>query len=183
MSRAPFLAPGVRQGLRLGHGQLLDSMIHDGLWDPFENWGMGNSAEFIAEEHEVTRQAMDEFAFHKGLMAVWNLISQMNRYIDVTAPWVLAKKKSTRKQLEAVLYYFLEGLRVISGLIYPVMPDTAGWRAGSGSAKGNDRKIRHADSSGVSTTTGHTGVVSTMPATVGSFPGSHVSMPPGVGDQ
>ena len=78
-----------------------------------------------AEAIAAYEEAMEEFAFHKALMAVWNLISQMNRYIDVTAPWVLARKKSTRKQLEAVIYYFLEGLRVISGLIYPVMPDTA----------------------------------------------------------
>lgn len=81
--------------------------------------------EDAAEAVAAYEQAMDKFAFHKGLMAVWNLISQMNRYIDVTAPWVLAKKKATRKQLEAVLYYFLEGLRIISGLVYPVMPDTA----------------------------------------------------------
>ncbi|MFH1984943.1 MAG: methionine--tRNA ligase [Pseudomonadota bacterium] len=69
--------------------------------------------------------AMAGFEFHKGLMAVWVLINQMNKYIDVTAPWVLAKKKSTRKQLDTVLYYYLEGLRIISGLIYPVMPGTA----------------------------------------------------------
>ncbi len=81
--------------------------------------------EDTAEAIAAYEQAMEEFAFHKALMAIWNLISQMNRYIDVTAPWVLAKKKSTRRQLEAVIYYFLEGLRVISGLIYPVMPDTA----------------------------------------------------------
>jgi hypothetical protein len=43
----------------------------------------------------------------------------------VTAPWVLAKNKATRKQLETVIYNLLEGLRLISGLIYPVMPDTA----------------------------------------------------------
>lgn len=65
------------------------------------------------------------FEFHKGLMAVWVLINQMNKYIDVTAPWMLAKKKSTRKQLETVLYYYLEGLRIVSGLIYPVMPKAA----------------------------------------------------------
>jgi methionyl-tRNA synthetase len=49
----------------------------------------------------------------------------MNKYVDVTAPWELAKKKSSRKSLEVVLYNLLEGLRIISGLIYPVMPDTA----------------------------------------------------------
>jgi len=68
---------------------------------------------------------MESFQFHNALQAVWKFISQMNKYVDVTAPWELAKKKSTRKQLEAVLSNLLEGLRVISGLIYPVMPDTA----------------------------------------------------------
>ena len=68
---------------------------------------------------------MESFEFHKALMAVWEFIAQMNKTIDVTAPWVLAKKKSSHKQLEAVIYQLLEGLRIISGLIYPVMPDTA----------------------------------------------------------
>jgi len=68
---------------------------------------------------------MGSFEFHRALMAVWEFIRQMNKTIDVTAPWVLAKKKSGRKQLEAVIYHLLEGLRIISGLIYPVMPDTA----------------------------------------------------------
>lgn len=62
MSRAPFLVDGRTGSLRFGHGQLTDALLHDGLWDPFEDWGMGNAAEFIAEEYEVTRQAMDEFA-------------------------------------------------------------------------------------------------------------------------
>jgi methionyl-tRNA synthetase len=63
--------------------------------------------------------------FHKAIAAVWEFISQMNKYIDVTAPWVLAKSKSTSRQLETVIYNLLEGLRIISGLIFPVMPETA----------------------------------------------------------
>jgi methionyl-tRNA synthetase len=70
-------------------------------------------------------QTMEAFEFHKALAAVWGFIGQMNKYVDVNAPWVLAKKKSSRKQLEAVIYNLLEGLRIISGLIYPVMPGTA----------------------------------------------------------
>ncbi|QTA90250.1 methionine--tRNA ligase [Desulfonema magnum] len=70
-------------------------------------------------------EEMNDFAFHKGLIAVWEFIGKMNKYVDVTAPWVLAKQKSSRKQLEVVMYNLLEGLRVVSGLIYPVMPDTA----------------------------------------------------------
>jgi methionyl-tRNA synthetase len=69
--------------------------------------------------------SMENFSFHKAMIAVWEFINKMNKYVDVTAPWVLAKQKSTRKQLEAVIFNLLEGLRVVSGLIYPVMPDTA----------------------------------------------------------
>ena len=68
---------------------------------------------------------METFAFHKALIAVWEFISRMNKYIDLTTPWVLAKKKSSRKQLEVVIYNLLESLRIISGLVYPVIPDTA----------------------------------------------------------
>ncbi len=69
--------------------------------------------------------AMVNFEFHKALIAIWEFISRMNKYVDATAPWELAKKKSSRKQLAAVIYNLLEGLRVISGLIYPVMPGTS----------------------------------------------------------
>ncbi|MBT8331809.1 MAG: methionine--tRNA ligase [Deltaproteobacteria bacterium] len=68
---------------------------------------------------------MHAFEFHKALMAVWEFIARMNKMIDVTAPWVMAKKKSSQKQLATVMYQLLEGLRIISGLIYPVMPGTA----------------------------------------------------------
>ena len=68
---------------------------------------------------------MEAFAFHKGIITIWEFISRMNKYVDVTAPWILAKKKSSRKQLEVVIYNLIEGLRIISGLIYPIMPDTA----------------------------------------------------------
>jgi methionyl-tRNA synthetase len=68
---------------------------------------------------------MESFQFHNALQAVWKFISKMNKYVDITAPWELAKKKSSRKSLSVVIYNLLEGLRIISGLIYPVMPDTA----------------------------------------------------------
>ncbi|MFQ5399743.1 MAG: thiolase family protein [Anaerolineae bacterium] len=62
MSNAPYLLPRVRQGLRYGHGQVQDSLLQDGLWCSFQEWPMGNAAEFIARQFEVTRQEMDEFA-------------------------------------------------------------------------------------------------------------------------
>lgn len=70
MSRAPYLVPGRTGELRYGHAQLTDALLLDGLWDPFENWGMGNAAEFIAEEYQVTRQAMDEYALASHQKAI-----------------------------------------------------------------------------------------------------------------
>ena len=70
MSRVPYLVPGRTGELRYGHAQLTDALLLDGLWDPFENWGMGDAAEFIAAEYEVTRQAMDELALASHQNAV-----------------------------------------------------------------------------------------------------------------
>ncbi len=84
--------------------------------------GLQKKALSAVTEFEVN---MESFAFHKALLAVWDFINQMNKYIDLTAPWILAKQKSTRKQLEAVIYNLLEGLRIVSGLIWPVMPEKA----------------------------------------------------------
>jgi acetyl-CoA C-acetyltransferase len=62
MSSAPYLLPRVRDGLRMGHGQVIDSMIHDGLWCPFENWHMGNAGETVAESFTVSRDEQDQYA-------------------------------------------------------------------------------------------------------------------------
>ncbi len=73
MSRAPYLVNGRTGELRFGHSELTDALLLDGLWDPFEDWSMGNAAEFIAEEYEVSRHAMDEFALashQKALKAI-----------------------------------------------------------------------------------------------------------------
>lgn len=69
--------------------------------------------------------AMEIFAFDRAIRTVWEFISQMNKYIDTTAPWVLAKDNSKRSALAAIMHHLIEGLRIISGLIYPMMPDTA----------------------------------------------------------
>ncbi len=66
---------------------------------------------------------MEEMAFHKALMAVWDLIGMVNRYIDTMAPWVLAK--SDRPRLAVVLWHVLEPLKVISVLLWPFMPESA----------------------------------------------------------
>lgn len=62
MSNSPYLAKGIRGGLRLGHGELIDSMIHDGLWDPYKNQHMGNCGETCASHYGFTREEQDAFA-------------------------------------------------------------------------------------------------------------------------
>jgi acetyl-CoA C-acetyltransferase len=64
MSNAPYLLPGAREGLRMGNAQVVDSMVHDGLWCSFEQCHMGNAGELIAAEYSVGRAAQDEFAFN-----------------------------------------------------------------------------------------------------------------------
>ncbi len=70
MSRAPYLVNGRMGELKFGNMQLTDALLNDGLWDPFENWGMGMAAEFIGDEYEVTREAMDKFALESHQKAV-----------------------------------------------------------------------------------------------------------------
>ena len=62
MSNAPYLLTGAREGYRLGNGELVDSMIHDGLWCAFENYHMGCTGELVADEYSFGRSEQDEFA-------------------------------------------------------------------------------------------------------------------------
>lgn len=70
MSQAPYLIRGRSGQLKFGHKELVDALLHDGLWDPFENWGMGNAAEFIAEEYDISREEMDQFAYESHQKAL-----------------------------------------------------------------------------------------------------------------
>ena len=62
MSNAPYLMPDARRGARLGHTQLLDSMVNDGLWDIYNDFHMGMTGEMVADKYDVTRADQDEFA-------------------------------------------------------------------------------------------------------------------------
>jgi|SRR5215204_2446083 acetyl-CoA C-acetyltransferase len=62
MSNAPYLLARAREGLRMGHGEVLDSMINDGLWCSFESWHMGNAGEVVATECGISREAQDAYA-------------------------------------------------------------------------------------------------------------------------
>src|SRR3989442_461942 len=62
MTRAPYLLEKARQGYRLGHGELTDSLVKDGLWDVYNNFHMGNAGELCAKKYKFTRQELDDFA-------------------------------------------------------------------------------------------------------------------------
>jgi acetyl-CoA C-acetyltransferase len=64
MSLAPHLMENSRLGYRMGHVQMTDSMLKDGLWDPYNNWHMGNASELCAKEYQFSREAQDEFAIN-----------------------------------------------------------------------------------------------------------------------
>ena len=70
MSNCPYLLPQARAGYRLGHAQILDSMITDGLWDAYEDFHMGLTAELVAEKYKISRQEQDEFALASHQKAV-----------------------------------------------------------------------------------------------------------------
>jgi acetyl-CoA C-acetyltransferase len=70
MSNTPYLLDKARSGYRMGHAQLVDSMITDGLWDVYNNFHMGNAAELCAKECSVPREAQDEFSVRSYRLAL-----------------------------------------------------------------------------------------------------------------
>lgn len=91
MSRAPFLVDGRTGSLRFGHGRLTDALLLDGLWDPFEDWGMGNAAEFIAEVYDISREEMDQFAWNSHMKAI--RASDEGKFKDEIVPIELKGRK------------------------------------------------------------------------------------------
>ncbi|MFQ5816909.1 MAG: acetyl-CoA C-acetyltransferase [Terriglobia bacterium] len=70
MSNCPYLLPKAREGYRLGHGQMFDSVITDGLWDVYEDFHMGMTAELVAEKYKISREEQDKFALESHRRAV-----------------------------------------------------------------------------------------------------------------
>ena len=73
MTNAPYLLPQARKGYRLGNAQVIDAMVHDGLWDVYNNYHMGNTGENVAEKYGITREEQDEYALNshrKALAAI-----------------------------------------------------------------------------------------------------------------
>jgi acetyl-CoA C-acetyltransferase len=91
MSQAPYLAPGVRDGLRLGHGKLIDSTIHDGLWDPYNDIHMGSCAELCAAEYKFDRAEQDAFALESYRRA--REATEQGRFAAEIVPVAVPQKK------------------------------------------------------------------------------------------
>lgn len=91
MSLAPYLAPGARTGYRLGDGKLVDSMLHDGLWDSFNDFHMGNTGELVARKYGITREQQDEFAYHSHRKAA--AARQAGKFAAEIVPFPVPQRK------------------------------------------------------------------------------------------
>ena len=91
MSNAPYLLPKAREGYRLGNGELVDSMINDGLWCAFENYHMGCTGEVVAEEYSISRAQQDEFAVSSHRKAAAAI--KEGKFKDEIVPVEIKQKK------------------------------------------------------------------------------------------
>ena len=91
MTNAPYLLPQARKGYRLGDGKILDSMVHDGLWDAYNDYHMGNTGENVAEKYGITREEQDEYALNSHRKAVAAM--KECRFKDQIVPVELPAKK------------------------------------------------------------------------------------------
>jgi len=91
MTNAPYLLPSLRQGLRLGHGKVLDAMIQDGLWDAFEDFHMGMTAELVAQKYQISRPRQDAYALESHRRAVDAIKSC--RFKEEIVPVTIPQKK------------------------------------------------------------------------------------------
>src|SRR5438552_12042537 len=91
MTNAPYLLPGAREGYRLGNNTIVDSMIHDGLWDAYENFHMGNTGEIVAERYHVNRERQDEFALNSHRKAIAAI--RAGKFRDEIVPVSIPQRK------------------------------------------------------------------------------------------
>ncbi len=88
MTNAPYLLPQARKGYRLGNAQVVDSMVHDGLWEIYNDYHMGNTGENVAEKYGITREEQDEYAVnsHRKAIAAWKECRFSSQVVPVEIP-------------------------------------------------------------------------------------------------
>jgi acetyl-CoA C-acetyltransferase len=104
MSNCPYILPRVREGLRLGHGEVVDSMIFDGLWDAYADYHMGCTGEVVAEKFGVSRRQQDEYALASHQKAIAAI--KAGKFKDEILPVPIPQKKG-----DAVAFAVDEGPR------------------------------------------------------------------------
>ncbi|MFZ0707987.1 MAG: acetyl-CoA C-acetyltransferase [Candidatus Korobacteraceae bacterium] len=98
MTNAPYLLPNARKGYRLGDGKIVDSVVHDGLWDAYNDYHMGNTGENVAQKYGITREEQDEYALNSHRKAA--AAAKECRFKDQIVPIELpAKKKGAPPEL------------------------------------------------------------------------------------
>ncbi|MGX7777215.1 methionine--tRNA ligase [Streptococcus pluranimalium] len=103
---------------------------------------------FVAENLKIYHQNMDAVDYPRALEAIWNIISRTNKYIDETAPWILAKEDGDKEQLAAVMAHLAASLRVVAHLIQPFMMKTSN-AIMEQLGLGTDFDLEHLDLSGL----------------------------------
>ena len=98
MSNGPYLSPGAREGLRLGHGKLIDATVHDGLWEIYNDYHMGMTGELVSEKYEVGRREMDEYALGSHQKAAQAI--QAGKFKDEILPVSIPQRKGKAVLLE-----------------------------------------------------------------------------------
>ncbi len=98
MSNAPYLLPKARNGYRLGHGQVIDSMVHDGLWDAPNNFHMGETAEMVAEKYDVPRELQDQYSAGSQEKAAKAMES--GKFRDEIVPVTIKDRKGNETVIE-----------------------------------------------------------------------------------
>ena len=91
MSLSNYIMPGARTGLRMGHGQIVDTMISDGLWDAFNDYHMGITAENLVDKYDISREAQDAFAAASQQKAVAAI--EAGRFADEITPVLIPQRK------------------------------------------------------------------------------------------
>ena len=91
MNNGPYLLHKARFGYRLGDGKLVDAMVYDGLWCAFQNWHMGNAAEWIAREYNLAREELDEYAYNSHMKAIAAI--DEGRFKDEIVPVEVPQRK------------------------------------------------------------------------------------------
>ena len=91
MSLSNYIMPGARTGLRMGHGQIVDTMISDGLWDAFNDYHMGITAENLVDKYDISREAQDAFAAASQQKATAAI--EAGRFVDEITPILIPQRK------------------------------------------------------------------------------------------